>query len=145
MAPRTVGLYELRVRRVSTVSDAPTISTPADATPIMQALTADAAEERFIAVFLDSRHRITGSQIVSIGSLNASIVHPREVFRTAILHGAARIIIGHNHPSGDPTPSSDDIKLNRRLVEAGELLGIEVLDHIIVGDTCISFKERGIM
>ena len=102
-------------------------------------------EERFIVVFLDARHRVTGSQIVSIGSLNASIVHPREVFRVAILHGAAAIILGHNHPSGDPTPSSDDMELTRRLVKSGELLGIKVLDHIIIGDTSISLKEKRLL
>ena len=145
MAPRTVGLYQLHVRRVSTVCDAPTITCPADVTPIIQALTKEAAEERFIVVFLDARNRVTGSQIVSIGSLNASIVHPREVFRAAILHGAAAIILGHNHPSGDPTPSSDDMELTRRLVKSGELLGIEVLDHVIIGDTSISLKEKGLL
>ena len=102
-------------------------------------------EERFIVVFLDARNRVTGSQIVSIGSLNASIVPPREVFRAAILHGAAAIILGHNHPSGDPTPSSDDMELTRRLVKSGELLGIGVLDHVIIGDTSISLKEKGLL
>ena len=145
MAPPPACLYQLHVRRVSTVCDAPTIACPADVTPIIQALTKEAAEERFIVVSLDARTRVTGSQIVSIGSLNASIVPPREVFRAAILHGAAAIILGHNHPSGDPTPSSDDMELTRRLVKSGELLGIGVLDHVIIGDTSISLKEKGLL
>src|SRR3990167_982979 len=145
MKRKNIGLYELTVKRISTVCEAPTISCPSDSTPVIRALVEDKAVEHFVVLFLDSRHRIAGSQVVSVGSLNASIVHPREVFRTAILHGAAAIILGHNHPSGDPTPSSDDMELTRRLVKSGELLGIEVLDHVIIGDTSISLKEKGLL
>jgi DNA repair protein RadC len=81
-----------------------------------------------------------------MGSLNASIVHPREVFRAALRHAAASIILVHNHPSGDPEPSGDDIALTRRLVEAGSLLGIEVLDHLIIGHgRFVSLKSRGVV
>jgi DNA repair protein RadC len=84
--------------------------------------------------------------MISIGSLNASLVHPREVFEPAVKSLAAQIIIAHNHPSGDPEPSEDDIVITRRLREAGEILGIEVLDHIIVaGDRFLSLRERGII
>ena len=83
---------------------------------------------------------------VSIGDLSSSIVHPREVFLEAIRHSAASLIVAHNHPSGDPTPSPEDIQVTRRLVEAGDILGIDVLDHIILGDNrWISLKERGLM
>jgi DNA repair protein RadC len=84
--------------------------------------------------------------IVSIGSLNQSIVHPRSVFMTACLSSAAAIICVHNHPTGDPTPSSEDITITRRLKEAGEIMGIKVLDHIIIGDgEYLSFVERGLL
>ena len=141
----TVGLYELRVHRLATVCEAPTITRPADVAPVVQALVADKAVEHFVVVFLDTCTRVSGAQVVSVGSLNASVVHPREVFRTAILHGAASIVLSHNHPSGDPTPSRDDMELTRRLVKSGELLGIKVLDHIIIGDTSISLKEKRLL
>ena len=89
--------------------------------------------EAFCVLFLDNRHRIRGKQIVSVGSLNASLAEPREVFKGAILASAAAIITAHNHPSGDVHPSDDDERLWERLTKAGKLLGIAVLDHLIVG------------
>ena len=94
---------------------------------------AGARKEHFLALHLNTRHVVEREELVSIGSLNASIVHPREVFRAAILESAASLVLVHNHPSGDPTPSEDDIRLTRRLVEVGELVGIPILDHVIVG------------
>jgi DNA repair protein RadC len=94
---------------------------------------ADADREIFVVVLLDTKHVPIGTNIVSIGTLNASFTHPREVFKPAILLGASAIIISHNHPSGDPTPSREDIAITRRLEKAGEILGIQVLDHIIIG------------
>ena len=83
---------------------------------------------------------------ISIGSLNTSLVHPREVFRPAIRKACASVILIHNHPSGDPTPSSEDIAVTRRLYEAGRLLGIEVLDHVVIGDgRFVSFREKGLL
>ena len=101
--------------------------------------------EAFQVAFLDTRHRlIVAPWIVSIGTLNASLVHPREVFREAIKHGAAAIIVSHNHPSGCPRPSADDIALTERLDKCGELLGISLLDHIITGeDSHLSLREEG--
>ncbi|WP_240420333.1 RadC family protein [Paenibacillus periandrae] len=99
--------------------------------------------EHFIVIYLNVKNRVIGRETISIGSLNAAIVHPREVFKAAIRRGAASIICAHNHPSGKPDPSSEDIELTKRLVEAGEIVGIEVLDHIIVGQTTYSFKENG--
>ena len=95
---------------------------------------------------LDARNRPIGCNTVSVGSLSASIVHPREVFKFAILANASSIILAHNHPSGDVSPSQDDKELTRRIVEAGTLMGIDVLDHLIVGNgDFLSMKERGLM
>ena len=101
--------------------------------------------EHFLAVLLDTKNRILASELISIGSLDASLVHPRELFKAAVRHSASAVILVHNHPSGDPSPSSADLSCTRRLAEAGRLLGIEVLDHVIIGDgEYVSFRERGI-
>jgi len=101
--------------------------------------------EQFRIVLLDTKNHVLGVRTVSVGSLSSSIVHPREIFKEAITRSSAAIILVHNHPSGDPTPSREDVEVTRRLVEAGRLLGIEVLDHVVVGDNrFVSFKEKGI-
>ena len=100
-------------------------------------------KEYFLALHLDGKNRVICVDMVSQGSLNQSIVHPRETFKTALLSSAAAIILMHNHPTGDPTPSTEDLEVTRRLREGGELLGIKVLDHIIIGTTYYSFTERG--
>jgi len=102
-------------------------------------------KEYFITLHLDGKNRIVCMEEVSVGSLNQSIVHPREVFKTALLSSAAAIVLIHNHPSGDPSPSREDREITRRLKEAGDLLGIRVLDHIIIGDTYMSFVEQGLL
>lgn len=103
-------------------------------------------KEHFITLHLDGKNRIVCFDRVSVGSLNQSIVHPREVFRGAILSSAAAIIMLHNHPSGDPTPSPEDRAITKRLTEAGDLIGIRILDHVIVGDgQYLSFAERGML
>ncbi len=102
-------------------------------------------KEHFIAIHLDGKNRISCFDRVSLGSLNQSIVHPRELFKTACLTSAAAIILLHNHPTGDPSPSREDLDITRRVKEAGELLGIKVLDHIIIGDTYLSFVEQGLL
>ena len=100
--------------------------------------------EHFGIVLLDTKHRVLRTRVLSVGTLDASLVHPREVFREATLGGAAAIVLFHNHPSGDPVPSGDDVALTTRLVRAGELMGVDVIDHIIVADACYcSFKETG--
>jgi DNA repair protein RadC len=102
--------------------------------------------EHFVGFYLNSRNQVLRREIISIGSLNASIVHPREVFVPAIAVSAASLILAHNHPSGDPTPSEEDLAITRRLLSAGRLLGIDVLDHVIVTkDGFASFKERRIL
>jgi DNA repair protein RadC len=101
-----------------------------------------AKKEHFVVFFLDTHHTIIGKEKVSIGTLNSSLVHPRECFRTAILKNCAAVILAHNHPSGNVKPSDDDIAVTKRLTDAGKLLGIEVLDHIIVaGSSYKSLKE----
>ena len=100
-------------------------------------------KEHFLVLSLDTRNHVIDSQIISIGSLDASIVHPREVFKEAISACAASVIFVHNHPSGDPEPSEEDIKLTKRLIDVGEILGIEVLDHIIICDSnYLSMKAK---
>ncbi|MGE5554481.1 MAG: RadC family protein [Betaproteobacteria bacterium] len=104
------------------------------------------SQEHFRVVLLDAKNQVLALELVSIGTLNSSLVHPRELFRRAIQACAAGVILVHNHPSGDPTPSAEDLALTRRLVEAGKLLGIEVLDHLIVGDNrYVSLKERALL
>jgi DNA repair protein RadC len=90
--------------------------------------------EQFVVLVLDGKNRIVGFNVVSVGSLTAALVHPREVFKAAVLSNAAALILAHNHPSGDPTPSTEDRALTSRLRQAGELLGIRVLDHVVLGD-----------
>jgi DNA repair protein RadC len=106
----------------------------------------DLRKERFLLVLLDGKHRVMGSKTISEGSLTASLVHPREVFSPAIRESAGAVVLVHNHPSGDPTPSLEDIEITRRLIEVGELVGIRVLDHVIIGeDTFTSFLEHGLL
>ena len=106
-----------------------------------------ADREVFVVLHLDTRNRVVAHETTSIGSQNASLVHPREVFKAAILKGATSIILAHNHPSGDPAPSKEDIDLTHRLAEAGGLMGIQVLDHVVVAPPgeSVSMKELGIV
>jgi len=106
----------------------------------------DRDKEHFWTIGLNTRNVVKYVDLVSLGTLNASLIHPREVFRLAVMEGAANIILGHNHPSGDPEPSQEDIRITKRLVEAGKILGIEVLDHIVVASHChFSFKGDGLI
>jgi DNA repair protein RadC len=135
-------------RRVqsSQVGDLRKITSPDDVAAYLMERLRFLRKEHFIAIHLNTKHQILGEEIVSIGSLNASIVHPREIFKTALKRSAAAIICAHNHPSGDPTPSEEDVEVTRRLVSAGKILGVEVLDHIVIGDKrFISLRERGLM
>jgi DNA repair protein RadC len=110
------------------------LRTSTDAARLLAPFFAGADREEFVVVLLDAKHRPIGINTVSIGSLTASIVHPREVFKPAIAGNSAALLLAHNHPSGDPTPSTEDIELSKRLREAGELVGIRLLDHVILGD-----------
>lgn len=103
-------------------------------------------KEHFVVFYLDTRNQEIKREVISIGSLNANLVHPREVFEPAIKHLAAQIIIAHNHPSGNLEPSTQDLKMTRRLTEAGKILGIEIIDHIIVSKSSfLSFNEKGMI
>lgn len=115
---------------------APFIQSPADAAHAFRTIfdLERAPEEHFCALFLNTKNKLIGAAEISHGILNASLVHPRELFKRALLHNAAHIIIGHNHPSGNPLPSQEDIEIFNRLKEAGKLLEIQVLDQIIIGE-----------
>ena len=103
-------------------------------------------QEHFVCLYLNTKNQVIHRQTIFIGSLNASIVHPREVFKEAFRRSAASIICFHNHPSGDPTPSREDIEVTKRLVECGKMIGIEILDHMVIGDKkYVSMKEKGYM
>ncbi len=106
----------------------------------------DYKKEHFVIFYLDSRNQEIKREIISVGSLNANLVHPREVFEPAVRNLAAQIILAHNHPSGDPEPSEDDLEITKRLVESGKILGIEIVDHIIVvKNGFLSFNEKNLI
>ncbi|MGN7453207.1 RadC family protein [Paenibacillus pasadenensis] len=137
-----LGRRLARSRREETVA----VRRPEDAADYLMEDLRYLQVEHFVCLFLNTKNHIVARETLSVGTLNASLVHPREVFRAAIRHGSASLICAHNHPSGDPTPSAEDRALTARLQEAGQLVGIEVLDHIVIGDgRFISLKERGLM
>ena len=122
------------------------IKSPESVVKAIRASIKDKAKEHFKLILLNPRNKIIGISTISIGTLNASLVHPREVFKDAIVHSAASVVLAHNHPSGDPDPSEDDVTITKRLIEAGKILGIEVIDHIIITKNgFFSFKERGLI
>lgn len=126
------------------LEDTPAIRSPREAAELVRDDLRYLNQEHFIVLFLNTKNRVIGKETLFIGSLNASIVHPREVFKSAIQRSSASIICAHNHPSGDPTPSPEDIDVTRRLAEAGKLMGIELLDHVIIADQAhVSMKELG--
>ncbi len=127
-------------------SDRIQVSSPADVAGILQEYFRDKDREEFLIVLLNTANVITGLSQISVGGLAASVVEPRQVFKVAVLANAAALILAHNHPSGNPEPSREDIRITRQLVEAGQLMGIPVHDHLIIaGATYISLAERGLM
>jgi DNA repair protein RadC len=135
-------------RRVAILAtaDRVVVSSPDDVAALLLPRFRFESREHFVAVLLSTKNHVIKTPVISIGSLNASIVHPRELFREAINARAASVILAHNHPSGDPTPSPEDISLTRKLKDAGQLLDIPVLDHVILGDgKYVSLKEKGIL
>ena len=127
-------------------SDAPVIRGPEDVTAVFLPKLLHETKEHFMLAVLTTKNRVIATPTVSIGSLSASVVHPREVFREAIKYPCAAIILVHNHPSGDPTPSREDIAVTERLVKAGKILDIPILDHIIIGQhKYVSMKEKDLM
>lgn len=130
----------------SRLGEVVTVRKPEDAAEYVMEELRYLKKEHFVCLFLNTKNHIIARETLSMGTLNASLVHPREVFRAAIQKSSASIICVHNHPSGDPTPSPEDISLTKRLAEAGHLMGIEVLDHLVIGDgRFVSLKEQGYM
>ena len=140
------AMYELKVIRERRTDALPrrVVRNAREIYELFQPRFVRADREEFLVVPLDAKNAILGFHVVSVGSLTASLVHAREVFKVAILANAAALVFVHNHPSGDPTPSPQDIVLTKRLAEVGDLIGITVLDHIVMGDNrYVSFVEDG--
>jgi len=134
-----------RVEGYSETADKPLVKTPDDVAGLVHNRLKGKKKEYFLALLLDTRNQLIRVAEISVGSLDSSIVHPREVFKEAISASAASVIFAHNHPSGDTEASEDDVQLTKRLAEAGEIMGIDVLDHIIIGDkSYLSLKREGL-
>ena len=146
-AAQILAAVELGRRVVlESTKDKKKITSPLDVVDFFMMDLCKLKREHFKITMLDTKNNIIGVEEISIGNLNSSIVHPREVFKQAIKRSSSSIILVHNHPSGDPTPSKEDINITKRLVECGDLLGIRVLDHIIIGDNKhASLKEMDIL
>ena len=146
-ASQIKAAFELanRLEDYSTAGDKPLVKTPDDVAGVVRSRLRGKKKEHFLALLLDTRSQLIKVSEISIGSLDTSIVHPREVFKEAISASAASVIFAHNHPSGDPEASEDDIELTKRLAKAGEIVGIDVLDHIIICDKkYLSLKREGL-
>lgn len=148
---RTYEIHGLRISLVREpgvkLSERPVLRTPGEAASLFAQYIGESDREQFVIALLTIRHRVIGLNTVSVGCLTSSLVHPREVFKPAILASAAALILAHNHPSGDPEPSAEDVALTRRLASAGTLLGIQILDHLVIGEAgrFVSLKERGVL
>lgn len=144
-AAQILAAVELGRRTLSRApSERALLSSPRDVASYLMPGHGSAPVEQFGVLMLDTKHRVIRATVLSIGTLDASLVHPREVFRAAAECRAAAVVLFHNHPSGDPSPSGDDLALTKRLVDAGVLMGIEVLDHLVLADAkYYSFKEAG--
>ena len=142
-----IKVKSLEVREIEyTYDKRPKISGMDDVIKAVKPLIADPNKEFFIALYLNTKNGIIKQEVVSVGSLSANVVHPREVFRTACILSASSIIVAHNHPSGDPAPSREDIEITKKLAEAGKMIGIELLDHVILGQNRnYGFKESGML
>lgn len=138
--------YKVMLIKDSSVpSDKKRIGSPVDVVSMFETYLDGADREHFCIAMLDRKNNILGINTVSIGTISTSIVHPREVFKPALIIGASGIILCHNHPSGDTNPSRDDIEITNRLKEAGKILGIEIVDHVIIGDDYYSFMSNGLI
>lgn len=144
-----IPVYKVALVRESTLSQLqrPTIQRPAEAARLLAAYLSDEDREHLVVLLLNTKHRVIGLNTVSVGTLNASIAHPREILKPAILANAAAFVLGHNHPSGEVNPSAEDIELTKRLSAAGDLLGIRLLDHLIIAEDgrWYSFQEDGVL
>ena len=143
-ATTLLAAFEL-TKRALEVNDTnlPTISNAKDAVAQLTDIR-DLKKEHFVVLYLNAKNQLVHKEIISMGTLNANLVHPREVFEPALKHSTAQIVVAHNHPSGDPKPSENDIEITKRLTEAGKMMGVEVMDHVIVSKNGhFSFKEEG--
>lgn len=141
---KTTQIREVRVSYRGSRRNLPqTLNGPDQVAAFMRKLVGDDAREHFVVIHLDGRHRPIGFQVASIGTATASLIHPREVFQPAIAVGAVALIVCHNHPSGDPKPSAEDYGITKRLIEAGNVLGIQLLDHVVCGSNSFnSMREQ---
>ena len=145
-ATTLLAAFEL-AKRALEVNDTnlPTVSTPKDVVAQLTDLRHN-KKEHFIALYLNARNQLVHKETISMGTLNANLVHPREVFEPALKHSAANIMVAHNHPSGDPKPSEDDLEITKRLAEAGKMMGVEIMDHVIIATNgYFSFKEEKLL
>ena len=145
---KRVGIVSLKlIKENSVLYETRTIRSPYDAYKLIKNFLIDSDREKFVVACLDTKNQPVNISVVSIGSVNSAIVHPREVFKVAMLSNASKIICFHNHPSGNLKCSKEDENITNRLKECGEILGIELVDHIIIGDndTYFSFKENCMM
>lgn len=145
LCPRCAG-EQMRVYRPGAPEQRIEVTSPEAAAGIVGPLMDGLDREHCVVLSLDTRHRLLATTTVSIGSIDHTFMSPREVFRDALLHGASAIVLAHNHPSGDATPSRDDEAITRRLGAAGDLLGVEVLDHLVIGhDRWTSLARLGVL
>ena len=144
LANTNVFIREVTARYIGARRASFTICNATDVKRFASGVMKDNSREHFIALFLDTAHRVISFSVVSIGTANATLVHPREVFQHAMLAGAHALVVAHNHPSGRPEPSEQDHRVTQMLVAAGEIVGIHVLDHVVfTEDDSVSFKDKG--
>ena len=138
--------YEVETQPERPTGDLPTISCPEDVRRLLGPEMAPLAQEQLRVLLLDTRNQVMGQRVIYQGNVNSSMIRPAEVFRPAVIEAVPSIIISHNHPSQDPTPSPEDVAITRELFQAAKLLGIELLDHVVIGgEKFVSLKERGLM
>lgn len=140
-AMQIISIGEIAKRKDAKITKKDKITKARDVFDLFYPKLKDEKQESFFIILLDTKNNIISVEKISLGILDASIVHPREIFKPAIKNSASRIILVHNHPSGDPQPSEEDLSITRKLIDVGELIGIEVLDHVIIGDNYWSYVE----
>ena len=146
-SPIAIPIYRICLVRESTLEYYGQLRSSADTSRLLSSYLSGADREHFVVIMVDKKNQVIGINTVSIGSLDGSIVHPRETFKAAILSNAAALVLGHNHPSGNPAPSTEDLTITTRLVKAGKILGIQILDHVIIGSSSqyYSFADEGML
>lgn len=140
-----VAVQLVKEKGVNYAAEGKNLTSPEEVAEVLKEYYATADREQFVVMCLNSKNKLICINVVSVGSIMSSMAHPREIFKPAILSNAAAVIVAHNHPSGDTTPSNEDKSLTSNVVKAGVILGIPVLDHIIIGDNYYSFKEHSLI